>query len=401
MQQSDNFTRMEQAGWSKELLYQLVENVKEYAIYVSDVNGLIVSWNIGAEKIFGYPAGKAIGLDSRILFTEEDRKQGVPEQEMKTALEEGCAEDERWHVRRDGSFFFASGITTPLFDETGTHTGYAKISRDLTERIDLEEALQELKDDLEFRINERTGELNRSNESLRLEVTNRKQSERLRTALLRKIVRTQENERKRIALDIHDQVGQQITALKLKLKVIADNYKETELNGLISQLQTIADAIDSEADFLVWELRPSLLDDFGLSAALKKFTYEWSEHFNVPAGFEEVGLDGKQLLSEIEINLYRIGQEALNNISKHAEASNVSVLLEQRDGIISLIVEDDGKGFKPSEKVVITDNDRGIGLFGMKERAEIIGGSFEIESSVGIGTTVYVRVPAQFEESRN
>jgi two-component system CheB/CheR fusion protein len=108
----------------------------------------IVSWNIGAETIFGYLAKDAIGQNCQILFTTEDRAENVPEAEMKPAREEGSAEDERWHVRRDGSQFFASGIQTPLYDETGKHTGYAKIARDLTERINFQEELQDAKDNL-------------------------------------------------------------------------------------------------------------------------------------------------------------------------------------------------------------------------------------------------------------
>src|SRR5215203_1007768 len=144
------FTLMEnENGWSRELLYQLIENVKDYAIFVADLDGQIVSWNIGSEKIFGYTAQDAIGRNCRILFTDEDREDNVPEAEMKTAREEGCAEDERWHLRKDGSEFFASGVQTPLYDETGKHTGYAKIARDLTERITFQEKLQEAKDNLE------------------------------------------------------------------------------------------------------------------------------------------------------------------------------------------------------------------------------------------------------------
>lgn len=392
------FFLMEQkTGWSKELLYQLVESVKDYAIFVADLDGKIVSWNIGAEKIFGYSANEAIGRNCRILFTEADQANHIPEWEMKTAREEGCAEDERWHVRKDGSYFFASGVQTPLYDETGKQTGYAKIARDLTERIEFEEELQEAKDNLEIKVRERTDELNEANKSLRLEVVERTESEKLRVTLLRKIVKTQEDERKRIAREIHDHIGQQMTGLQLKLHSILEEYKEdSELTNKLSELKSIANQIDSEVDFLAWELRPSVLDDLGLVVALKNFIKEWSLHFQIAAEFEQVRLDGNKLLPETEINLYRIGQEALNNICKHAKANNVSVLLEHLEGEISLIIEDDGIGFEPSKKAVLTGEDRGMGLLGMKERAELIGGAFEIESSIGNGTTVYVRVPAQF-----
>jgi PAS domain S-box-containing protein len=399
---SIHFIKLEdETGWSKELLYQLVENVTDYAIFVSDLDGKIVSWNRGAEKVFGYTAKEAVGQNCSILFTSEDRDKNEPEKERKTAREEGSAEDERWHLRRDGSLFFASGIQTPLFDETGRHTGYAKIARDLTERVMLQEALEQANANLEFKVGERTAELNESNESLRTEVIERTESERMRVALLRKIVQTQEDERKRIARDIHDHIGQQIIGLKLHLQLLQEEVKDSsKLTGKVVALQEIAENIDSEVDFLAWELRPSVLDDLRLAAAMKNFTKEWSIHFRIPAEFHQSGLDGKPLLPEIEINLYRICQEALNNICKHAEASNVSVLLEHRDGRISLVVEDDGIGFEPGKKAVVTSDDRGMGLLGMKERAELVGGDIEIETALGKGTTVYVRVPAQFDKAK-
>ena len=324
-----------------------------------------------------------------------------PEKEKETSRTKGRAEDERWHIRKDGSHFFASGVQTPLFDENGKHTGYAKIARDLTERITLQDDLQALRNNLEVQVQQRTSELNESNESLRSEVIERTQSERLRTVLLRKIVRSQEDERKRIAREIHDHVGQQLTGLQLKLQLLLDKYeKDSELTREITKVKSIADQIDSDVDFLAWELRPSVLDDLGLTAAMKKFVADWSKQFNIPAEFNQIGLDGKKLLPEIEINLYRIGQEALNNTCKYAKANNASVLLERRDSIVSLIIEDDGIGFEASEKAIMIGDDRGMGLIGMKERAELVGGGIEIESSPGNGTTIYVRVPAQFDEEK-
>jgi PAS domain S-box-containing protein len=313
-----------ETGWSKELLYQLVDSVKDYAIFVSDLDGTIVSWNIGAEKIFGYTAKEAIGQNCRILFTPEDRAKGEPEKEKETAREKGCAEDERWHVRKDGSYLFCSGVQTPLYDETGKHTGYAKIARDLTERITCQQEIRELKDNLEVKVIERTNELNASNESLRTEIAGLTESEALRVALLRRIVNAQEDERKRIAREIHDHIGQQMTGLKLKLSHTLNQHKgNPELAEQITQLKSIVREIDSEIDFLAWELRPSVLDDLGLVAAMKKFVHDWSAHFNIPAEFEQIGLEGKKLLPEIEINLYRIGQEALNNTCKYAKATGL------------------------------------------------------------------------------
>jgi PAS domain S-box-containing protein len=386
-------------GWSRDLLYQVVESVREYAIFATGTDGHIATWNPGSELIFGYAADEIIGKNAEILFTPEDRKNNVPQMELAVAARNGCASDERWHTRKDGSRFFAAGIQTALRDGRGELTGYVKIARDLTDRVSLEEKLQVAYEAAERRITDRTKDLSEQNQRLRVEVSDRRDAEELRTALLRRIVQAQESERKRISKDFHDHVGQQLTALKLKLRSIADrNQIFPELLGEITQIQEIANSIDQNVDFLAWELRPSVLDDVGLEPAVDKFVMEWSSHFKIPAEFRVVRWPDRRLISELEISLYRVMQEALNNTAKHAAASSVSVILEERDGLARLIVEDDGKGFEPSQVVPDHYEGRGLGILGMKERAELVGGSFEIESHPGSGTTVFVRVPARFAE---
>ena len=388
-----------ETGWSRELLYQLVDGVREYAIFMSDTKGRVMGWNVGAELIFGYTAEEAIGQDGAMLFTPEDRANGVPEKEMQTARETGCAEDERWHIRKDGSRFFASGVQTAIYDENGEHTGFAKIARDLTERINLQRELEKAYESVESKVGERTGELSEKNESLRLEIIERKRSEELRVALLRRIVRAQEDERKRLAREIHDNIGQVLVGIQYKLAHVQSVYEpDSELAKHVDDMISMVKKVDSEVDFLAWELRPSILDHLGLSSAMATYVKEWESHFNTRAEFHHFGIDSRHLLPEIEINLYRISQEALNNTAKHAKASKASVILEHVDGSISLVIEDDGIGFDRAKKERITSDDRGMGLLGMRERAELLGGTVQIESAPGAGTTVLVRVPAQFAD---
>jgi signal transduction histidine kinase len=140
----------------------------------------------------------------------------------------------------------------------------------------------------------------------------------------------------------------------------------------------------------VWELRPAGLDDLGLVVAVGNFVAEWSRIFGIVAEFHSRGLDDQRLTSETEINLYRIAQEALNNVYKHAQATAVSVILERRGNDVLLVIEDDGGGFifPPPNSVP-----RGMGLLGMRERAALSGGTADIESELRKGTTVFVRVP--------
>ncbi len=380
---------------SEHRLSLLAENVRDYAIFTTDEEGIIDTWNIGAENIFGFREEEAIGQNAEVLFTAEDRARGIPLREMRLAKRNLRAADERWHVRKDGSRFYASGVMVPIKIE-GRSAGFAKIAQDLTERKRQAEDLQRAHDELEFRVLERTRELGELNTALQQEVVERKAAEGDRVRLLKRIVATQEDERKRIARDIHDQLGQGLTALRLKLASLSDGAGTgAAMHEGIKRVQEIAAQIDAEASFLAWELRPVVLDELGLSEALDTFRREWSRHYSIPAAFHSINLKKQRLNKEVETHLYRIAQEALNNIIKHAKATNVSIILERSPKHLVLIIEDDGIGVALEDHTHITASGKGLGIAGMKERAALIGGELEIESELGSGTTVYARVPAE------
>jgi signal transduction histidine kinase len=190
---------------------------------------------------------------------------------------------------------------------------------------------------------------------------------------------------------MHDQFGEQLTALSLqigRLKAVCAGGAAgaSEMRGELDALDAIARRLDDDVDELIWQLRPTALDDFGLRAALTNYMQGWSERTHIPARLHESGLLHQRLPSEIETTLYRIAQEALNNVAKHASAQHVDVILERRADTILLIVEDDGRGFEPG------GHGGGFGLVSMRERAALVGASLEIESSPGQGTTVIVRI---------
>jgi len=379
---------------SEERMKVLTDSFTDYSILSVDPNGLIDSWNPGAVNIFGYSDSEIIGRPIDELFTPEDRSAGVPQQEMKKAAQFGRALDERWHLRKDGSRFYASGVMAPLYI-AGNLTGYAKIATDLTEKRRQAEELQRAYEEMELRVRERTQELASANDSLLEQINERRSAERQRITLLQRIVTTQEDERRRIARDLHDQLGQRLTALRLKLSSLGDLCDgEPELNSRVLRLQQIAGLLDSEVSFLTWQLRPQALDELGLAPALQTFVGEWSRHYNKPLDFHNSGVEGLRLNPEVESQVYRITQEALNNVVKHADAERVSVILERIDQALILIVEDDGIGFEADSPPRGPDPRlHGMGLAGMKERAALIGGELEIESERGRGTTIYLRVP--------
>ena len=256
-----------------------------------------------------------------------------------------------------------------------------------------ERALQSARNDLEMRVSERTQELASANAALGLEVDERRAGEDRVKNLLKRLVTIQEDERRRIARDLHDHLGQQMTALRLNLEGLKTTSESgPQLRDRIEQTDRIAERLDADVEFLAWELRPAGLDDIGLPGALSKFLREWSNHYGIAAELHVTGLDRQRLGQETETSLYRIAQEALNNIFKHARAARADVLLERRDGQVVMIIEDDGVGFDPTATLRQSD-DRGLGVIGMHERAALAGGTLDIESEVGKGTTIFVRVP--------
>lgn len=262
---------------------------------------------------------------------------------------------------------------------------------DLSERKRAEEALKRAHEQLEIRVKDRTAELARANASLRAEMKERARAERARTELLSRLVFAQEDERRRIAREMHDQFGEQLTALGLGIRTLKDSCgSDPRLAPQVSALEKVAQQLDQDVDHLVWELRPTALDDLGLRAALANYVQDWSVRAGVRADLHTTGLSSARLASEIETTLYRIAQEALNNIAKHARAENVDVILERRPDYVSLIIEDDGVGF---DQPAAGSPHQGFGLLGMQERAALVGATVQIESATGEGTTIIVRMP--------
>mgnify|MGYP001582911175 FL=1 len=221
-----------------------------------------------------------------------------------------------------------------------------------------------------------------------------KRREEIRQQLLRKVINAQEEERKRIALELHDQASQSLTSLIVGLKVL-ETQSSPETQKSIIDLKQLAAMTLAEIHNLAVELGPSSLDDLGLIAALRQYTREYSSKFGIEADFHATGLEEKRLLPMTEIALYRIVQEALTNVVRHAAATKVSVLVHPKGNSIVTIVEDDGKGFDVKEVFSSRKSEHRLGLYGMQERASIIGGVLTIESTPGVGTTIFVEVPLE------
>jgi signal transduction histidine kinase len=226
------------------------------------------------------------------------------------------------------------------------------------------------------------------------DVTQRRLAEELlRAGLLSRLATIQEDERRRIARELHDETGQQLTALTLGLKSLRGRPEVAgALSGELARLQELAELIGHSAHHLAWQLRPTALDDLGLEKALRDSFEEWSERAEVPVDFHYALAPGR-LPPDMETHLYRIISEALTNVRRHAMALRVGVILERRGDHLLAIIEDDGLGFDPESVRRSASAKHKLGLFGMEERAALMGGTLQVESGPGQGTTLFVRVP--------
>jgi PAS domain S-box-containing protein len=264
--------------------------------------------------------------------------------------------------------------------------------RDATDRKRAEAGLREAHDQMEARVRERTAELAHANGTLRAEIARREQVEAERRSLQGQLATAQEDERRRIARELHDQMGQHLTALGLGLKVVKDVTPDpSPARDRLEKLQALTALIGREVHHLALELRPTALDDLGLKAALTNYIEGCAERSGVQMDFHATGLDSDRLTPPIETALYRVIQESLTNILKHAGARRVSVVLQRSAEQVFAVVEDDGGGFDADSGPTV--NERRLGLLGMRERLVLVGGSLTIESQLGRGTTIIARVP--------
>jgi PAS domain S-box-containing protein len=249
---------------------------------------------------------------------------------------------------------------------------------DATESLNVR--LREAHDQLEERVAERTAELASALESLESEMARRRD-------LARRLATAQEDERRRVARDLHDTVGQLVAGLSLAFKAIETGGElPPPAAARLAAAQQVMNDLSREVHGLAVRLRPTSLDDIGLEAALEHLVAEWSSRTGVRADFYAAGLE--RLPGEVETAVYRIVQEALTNVAKHAGATVVSVVVTRPDEFVSVVVEDNGTGFDPDA----VPKGR-LGLMGMRERVELVGGEIDIGSSPGAGTTIAVRIP--------
>lgn len=267
---------------------------------------------------------------------------------------------------------------------------------DCTDRMKTEEELRLAHTELESRVEERTRELAAAMERLSVEIIERRKAQEERGELLKRLVNSQEEERTRISRELHDNLGQNMVAVKLHLDALQRGSASpawVDGNDGITELRQVVDQLIKGVHRQAWELRPPELAHMGLEVALQHYVSDWSTRSGIKTTFDATRWKYQRLTPEIEIALYRVVQEALTNVARHANASSIRLVMNSERGV-SISIKDDGKGFEPG-----TVNGR-LGLLGMKERMVIIGGTLEISSSPGAGTVVQASLPGDSASSR-
>lgn len=248
----------------------------------------------------------------------------------------------------------------------------------------MREALRASRDELEQRVQDRTAELERLNATLQ-------DREAARTKLLRQLITAREDERKRIARELHDETAQSLAALSISLESTARSLP-APANRSVEEAAALAVRTLDEVRRLIVDLRPSVLDDLGLESAILWYADRCLKPKGVSTRCEFSGLE-ERLPQEYETALFRTVQEAMTNIARHAEAETVLIQCTRRGGQVTLEIEDDGQGFDNSTRDRAADSRHGFGLMGMRERVELLGGTLSIDSEPGQGTHLTLTVP--------
>jgi PAS domain S-box-containing protein len=361
---ADNPGRIPQTD---EIFRQLVDGVKDYAIFLLSPEGNVASWNQGAQRIKGYDAREIVGKHFSIFYPRDAVESKWPDRELEIAKKEGRYTDEGLRVRRDGSTFWAHVVITALYDGAGNLKGFSKVTRDLTERRELEERTRELNKELRHRITQLV-ESQRTVELRTLEL------QKLSSQLLQ----VQDEERRRLSRSLHDELGQELVALKFELDM-------QDTPHLASAIEMVERAL-SKVRNLSYLLHPPLLDESGLLPALHWYFDGLRKRSELRITFDYQPATFPRLSRDLETVVFRVIQEALTNAYRHSESQDARIDLSVDANRVTVRVRDFGKGIGPSASTA------GVGISGMKERAKQINGEVRV-SRAEPGTLVEAILP--------
>ncbi|MFZ2280049.1 MAG: PAS domain S-box protein [Prosthecobacter sp.] len=376
------------------------------AIFITDHGGIIQYINPAFTLLTGYQSAEALGQKASLVRSDA-HDQAFYQNLWQTVLSGHVWSGQITNRHKNGDLYVSDQTIAPVKDAKGDIIHFVSIQEDITARKHAEE------------VQHRAEVLAASNQKLELEILHRKTVEdALRTSqatsdelletsrqmqqqlrhLSHQALQAQEDERKRISRELHDVIAQTLTGINMRLSLLQkENCTSTqELREKIAQTQQlVAESVDTVHRF-ARDLRPAMLDDLGLIPALESYLKDFTQqtglevNLKTDAGVEELGSSGRTVL-------YRVAQEALTNVVRHARATRVDISIQKHDGIHSMVITDNGQGFAGDDASPAKGSSR-LGLLGMRERVEIIGGTFCVASVPGQHTTVLVEIPADSNE---
>ena len=370
-----------------------VEVTSQWA-WVTDPAGLVVEDIPALRKFTGqtYEQAKGVGWADALHPDDVQRTLEV----WNRAVSTKTTYETEYRMRRyDGAYRLLLARGVPIVDHQSTVMEWVGTCIDITERKGAEEALRKAHDELEKRVQERTAELAEMIQRLQGEIHQRKllettlrESERQVRLFAAQCLTAQETERRRIAAELHDSLAASLAATKFRIESISQGMKQGSGNpeSMMDLASTIGEII-KDVRRIISDLRPSILDDLGIIAAVNWFCREYQKTYSHISVEKQVGIEERDVPDSIKTPIFRISQEAMNNVAKHSRASLVHLSLQKEGERILLTIQDNGQGFDPQAVR------KGMGLSSIRERAELSGGVFEVQSGIGEGTTVRVWLP--------
>jgi len=352
--------QVESALRESETKYRIVaDNTYDWEWWL-DPEGRFIYVSSSCKKITGYDPEEFLtdpDLIFRIIYPED--KPIFMNHQNEVDNKQTGGEVEFRIVRPDGSHRWIFHACQAVFDDHGNFLGHRGSNRDITERKLAQEALQQSEEQLRY--------------------------------LSSQLLSAEEKERKRIARELHDGIGQSLTAIKFRVENMLQQMDRGKAKRIAGPLETIIPLIQQsieESRRIQMDLRPSILDDLGILATLSWFCREFQITYSRISIEKLIDINEDEVPDSLKTVIYRISQEALNNVAKHSKADLVHLALRKSDGKIELAIRDNGQGFDLNQLLPREGSERGLGLTSMRERTELSGGSFEIESVPGRGTTI-------------
>jgi PAS domain S-box-containing protein len=346
----------QEARRESEFRYRSLFQDSRDAVYITTRDGKFIDMNQSTMDIFGYPREELMRMDIRKLYVHpEDRNR------FQEVIErEGFVRDyEIKFLKKDGTELDCLSTATIRRADDGTILGYQGIIRDITDRKKADEALRESEKQLRY--------------------------------LSSQLLSAQESERKRIARELHDGIGQSMSAIKFSVENTIRHREKSTTGEDIQSLKALIPLIQAsieEVRKIGMALRPSTLDDLGILATISWFCREFQTIYSGIRVEKQIEIQEDEMPDTLKTIIYRVLQESLNNVAKHSEADHVSLFLRKTKGGLELAIEDNGVGFDLEDALSVESSKRGLGLASMRERTELSGGSFIIQSTKGEGTVV-------------